>query len=71
MIYSVILSESFVLKGYELEIWLKLCLDLNRLKLVIFILKNTNNFSNLGETIEVLSEPDSLGWCTGKKNGVV
>ncbi|PAV84299.1 hypothetical protein WR25_16874 [Diploscapter pachys] len=24
-----------------------------------------------GETIEVLSEPDSLGWCTGKKNGVV
>ncbi|CAJ0566964.1 unnamed protein product, partial [Mesorhabditis spiculigera] len=23
-----------------------------------------------GETIEVLSEPDSLGWCTGRKNGL-
>ncbi|CAD6188846.1 unnamed protein product [Caenorhabditis auriculariae] len=24
-----------------------------------------------GETIEVLTEPDSLGWCTGRKNGTI
>lgn len=24
-----------------------------------------------GETIEVLSDADSLGWCTGRKNGEV
>ncbi|KAK6030918.1 SH3 domain protein, partial [Ostertagia ostertagi] len=22
-----------------------------------------------GETIEILSDADSLGWCTGRKNG--